>query len=109
MARLDSKGRTIVQQSTIDAMKRMGMAKAIEKANTPGVGAEFLEAAKRFYGKRIKPGTAGVADAMAEGVAKKRLGGPRMKPSNGQEGSHTVGEAVAVPSKPKFGKNESAI
>ena len=45
----------IVKQSTIDDMKRMGMSKAIERANSGEAGQEFEEGARRMYGKRIRP------------------------------------------------------
>lgn len=45
-----------VKQSTIDSMKTMGMTKAIQKANSGGASAEFIEGAKRMYGNRIKQG-----------------------------------------------------
>lgn len=84
----------LVSQATIDNMKRMGMSKAIERANSGQASEEEVEGARRFYGNRVT------------GSAKKPGGGPKM--SNKME-SAVSGEAVAVPSKPKFGKNESAI
>lgn len=44
-----------VKQSTVDSMKQLGMAKALEKANSGSADGEFVEAAKRFYGNRVKP------------------------------------------------------
>lgn len=43
-----------VSQSTIDEIRKLGMAKAIEKANSGQSSAEFLEGASRFYGDRVK-------------------------------------------------------
>lgn len=48
-----------VSQLTIDSMKKMGMKAAIEKANSGSGDSEFVEAAKRFYGNRIKPKSMG--------------------------------------------------
>lgn len=45
----------IVKQSTIDEMKRLGMAKALERANSGTASAEYVEGAKRMYGNRVKP------------------------------------------------------
>lgn len=44
-----------VSQATIDSMKSMGMQKAIQKANSGNASAEFVEGAKRMYGKRVQP------------------------------------------------------
>lgn len=43
-----------VKQLTIDSMKRLGMTKALEKANSGSADGEFVEAAKRFYGNRVR-------------------------------------------------------
>lgn len=43
-----------VKQLTVDSMKQMGMAKALEKANSGSADGEFVEAAKRFYGNRVR-------------------------------------------------------
>lgn len=43
-----------VSQLTVDSMKQMGMAKALEKANSGSADGEFVEAAKRFYGNRVR-------------------------------------------------------
>ena len=61
MAQLDKRGNyvpnksVIVKQATVDRMKQMGMKAAIDKANSGTADSEFMEAAKRFYGQRIKP------------------------------------------------------
>lgn len=49
----------IVKQSTIDEMKKIGMSKAIERANSGTAGSEFTEGARRMYGKRIKSAVGG--------------------------------------------------
>lgn len=43
-----------VKQLTLDSMRQMGMAKALEKANSGSADGEFVEAAKRFYGNRVR-------------------------------------------------------
>lgn len=69
-----------VKQSTIDEMKKLGMSKAIERANSGSAGEEFTEGARRFYGKRIKD--------------KPRPSQNVQKP---MDRSHVQGEAAAKP------------
>ncbi len=59
-----------VRQSTIDEIKKLGMAKAIEKANSGG-DSEFAEGARRFYGgNRVRSG-GGNAETQAKNAAQK--------------------------------------
>lgn len=84
-----------VKQSTIDDMKKMGMSKALERANKGDAGDEFYEAAKRFYGKRVK--------ARPKPVEKPRVEGRKPDPSSlpkTKEKSAVVGEAAAETAKP---------
>lgn len=46
-----------VRQATIDAMNKKGMEASIAHANSGKASAEEVEAARRFYGKRITGGT----------------------------------------------------
>lgn len=68
-----------VSHKTIADIRKMGMSKAIERANSGEAGDEFTEAARRFYGKRIKS-------------AKKKGGGPAM---SHKSTPHVTGEAAA--------------
>lgn len=42
-----------VSQLTVDSMKKLGMKAALDKANSGSADAEYVEAAKRFYGNRV--------------------------------------------------------
>lgn len=59
MARLDSKGNYVpnknikVRQATIDAMNKRGMEASLAHANSGKANEEEIEAARRFYGKKV--------------------------------------------------------
>lgn len=58
-----------VRQSTIDDIKKMGMAKAIERANSSD-DKEFVEGARRFYGgNKVKGG--GSSESQAKNAVQK--------------------------------------
>lgn len=100
-----------VSQLTVDSMKKLGMKAAIDRANSGTAGAEFTEAAKRFYGNRITGG------------AKPAAGGPKMRPTgptphvtevpvnNNRPGPVVQARAnmKAETTQKPYGKNESAM
>lgn len=92
-----------VSKATIDSIKRMGMTKAIEKANTHAAPPEFVEGAKRMYGNRINT---------PAGVGKKAERPPDRANSVSRKMKDSLKKTqVEAPKKPKkpFRKNESAI
>lgn len=72
MARLDSKGAYVpnksikVRQATIDAMNKRGMEASLAHANSGKASEEEVEAARRFYGKRVTGSAASTPAASAE-------------------------------------------
>jgi len=94
-----------VPQSTIDSIKRMGMNKAIEKANTSGAPPAFVAGATRMYGNRVNT---------PAGVGKKAERPPdRANSVTGKMNANLKGTQVAagkkpVPKKP-YKKNEQAL
>jgi hypothetical protein len=87
-----------VRQATLDAMNKRGMAANIAHANSGKANEEELEAARRYYGKRIT-GTA--LKATAEGKLKAttekalpRQPLPKPTSSSGGLGKSTGGKGV---------------
>lgn len=100
MARLDSSGKYIpnkgvkVSQLTIDSMKRMGMKKALEKANSGSADAEYIEGARRMYGSRVTGEPMKVEKTETKKVESAEHGhviGEAKAPMSG----HVIGEARA--------------
>lgn len=130
MSRLDSKGdykanpKVKVSQATVDKINKMGMKAAISHAGSGQADGEFVEAAKRFYGKRVTEATSSpkvtksLGGAMV-GPSKPNIvgSGPAKAPASGiakfstslAAKKGTIKAAQKKSDKMKFGKNESAI
>lgn len=122
----------LVSQAAIDHMKKIGMKKALEIANSGTAGAEFEEGARRMYGKRVHPrnieheqnearaarensraDTGNIVrppSSTARQVPTRQYQEPGEAPVSVPKGykSAVVGKAVKAGPKP-YGKNESAM
>lgn len=97
-----------VRQSTIDEIKKLGMSKAIERANSSD-DKEFVEGARRFYGgNRVKGG--GSAESQASNAVQRAKQTGRAQPVKNMGGDSKPQATQSAPTPaPSSGPPQAAI
>ncbi len=97
-----------VSQLTIDSMKKLGMSKAIERANSGQASEEEVEGARRFYGNRIKTPAKSVAPVSPVGGPKMQPAGPASKEDQAFQ-AHNAEDRANQAKKAAYEKDQARI